>query len=91
MLTSKTGAPTLIKPEDRALERLAAIALKFPWTCASVSLDGTVDWLRAGAGVVMIDSTMIEPFLTPTIFSLPGSIPKKAQMFVMKVVGPVLL
>ncbi len=34
---------------------------------------------------------MAEPFLTPTIFNLPVSIPKNAQMFVMNEVTPLLL
>lgn len=39
----------------------------------------------------MKDSIMMEPFLIPTIFSLPVSMPRKAQIFVINVVGPLLL
>jgi hypothetical protein len=38
----------------------------------------------------MNESIITEPYLTPTIFILPVSIPKKAQMFVMKEVAPLL-
>ncbi len=90
MLTPITGAPTLTVPSLSACEMLAAIWVNSV-CCEDESVEADVDVARLCPGVVINDSTMTDPFLTPTIFSLPGSMPRNAQILVINVVGPLLL
>jgi hypothetical protein len=47
--------------------------------------------MAGGVGVWIIASTIVEPYLTPTIFSLPMSIFKNAQMLVINEVRPLFV
>ncbi len=47
--------------------------------------------MAAGVGVWIIASIIVEPCLTPTIFILPASIFKNAQMLVINEVRPLFV
>jgi hypothetical protein len=91
VLTPRTEAPTLINPPLNPLEALDASSDNVACSSVVVVAVAVVDEFKAGAGDVSTASTIADPFLTPTIFNLPGSIFKKAHTLVINVVTPSLL
>jgi len=90
VLTDKTEDPTFINPELKPELTEAARPDKLDELPVGLALV-VFELPRDGAASLITASITVEPLLTPTIFSLPGSIPRKAQMFEINVVGPLLL
>lgn len=90
VLTARTCAPKPTEPELIPANKVAARVVKS--ACSDEEFLGVVvELYKLEPGVVIIESTTVDPLLTPTILSLPGSIFKNAQIFVINVVGPLLL
>lgn len=91
VLTPRTEAPTLINPPLNPLEALDASSDNAACSSLVVAAVAVVESANAGAGDINTASTIADPFLTPTIFNLPGSIFKNAHTLVINVVTPSLL
>lgn len=89
-LNERTGPPKLTEPEFTPAPNLILSSSKAEWSAAGSEavVEATFEF---GAEVCITESIIVEPYLTPTIFILPVSIPRNAQIFVMNEVIPLLL
>lgn len=86
--TDYKGPPTLTDPLCIAATSVLAIVFSCARVAACEVAGASVEVARLGASALTTAVISTEPLLTPTILSLPVSIPKKAQIFVMNVVAP---